>query len=61
MSRGTAILCPRCGERMDTVLETRQVEGTIRRRRRCPAGHTEPTREVLERDLSAQKVPHLVS
>jgi transcriptional regulator NrdR family protein len=45
--RRTPILCPTCGKAMVRVLETRSCQGTVRRRRGCPDGHTIWTKEVI--------------
>jgi len=47
------MLCPECQQRTQ-VLESRLDAKTIRRRRRCPAGHTFNTIEVL---LEAKSKP----
>jgi transcriptional regulator NrdR family protein len=44
--RRTPILCPTCKQPMVKVLDTRAGQGTVRRRRACPAGHTIWTKEV---------------
>ena len=40
------ILCPTCQKPMGKVLDTRIGQGSIRRRRVCPDGHTMWTKEV---------------
>lgn len=44
--RQTPILCPECSQAMTTVTQTRVVQGALRRRRQCPAGHRIWTKEV---------------
>lgn len=38
--------CPTCNEPMFRVIETREWQGGIRRKRVCPAGHVLITREM---------------
>ena len=40
--------CPVCGQPMAKVIDTRPYQGTLRRRRSCPAGHIAITREALQ-------------
>jgi len=47
------MLCPECQQRTQ-VVDSRPDAKTIRRRRRCPAGHTFSTTEVL---LAAKPKP----
>ena len=39
--------CPTCNEPMFRVIETREWQGGIRRKRVCPAGHVLITREMV--------------
>lgn len=45
--RRTPFLCPECGKPVVWVRETRVVQGALRRRRQCDAGHTLWTKEVI--------------
>lgn len=39
--------CPTCGKPAVRVIETREWQGAIRRKRRCPDGHVMVTRETV--------------
>lgn len=40
--------CPRCGDPVDKVTDSRPVEGGVRRRRVCMKGHKVTTMERIE-------------
>lgn len=42
------MICPKCGEKRTRVLDTRTLEGAIRRRRQCFNDHVFYTSEVIE-------------
>ena len=45
--RHVPFACAVCGRPMSKVIETREWQGTIRRKRRCDAGHVITTRETV--------------
>jgi transcriptional regulator NrdR family protein len=45
--RHVPFICPRCGQPMARVVDTRERQGAIWRRRVCPAGHSIETREQI--------------
>ena len=48
LQRHVPFPCPVCGQPMAKVIDTRPYQGTLRRRRSCPAGHIAITREALQ-------------
>ena len=46
-TRHVPFRCPRCGRPVGLVVETREWQGSIRRKRRCEAGHVVVTRETV--------------
>lgn len=49
--------CPQC-KKATSVLETRVIEKTVRRRRECSCGHRFITREVFVADVKPANVPN---
>lgn len=46
------VICPECGASLNSVSDTRNGDGFIRRRRECPNGHRTTTYEILASRLN---------
>ncbi|MGX7706353.1 NrdR family transcriptional regulator [Methylobacterium sp. Gmos1] len=52
------IRCPGCSHPVSRVIDSRPIEGTVRRRRKCQkCGTTWFTRECVERQISSPDIP----